>query len=403
MGATDQMLAKYIAELEERQQFMDGIFEAAGGKDLSDEQAELVSEIRDRMKLINEKMKPLEEARRISGDSSERIRQLAAYMQNEPARPGKVEYRSAGEYACDLWRAGLGHDEARDRLKRWQQDPENRAASHQTTADNPGLIPTPILGPVVNFIDASRPLVGALGPRQLPGTGFSRPKVTQHTSVAAQAGEKQELVSQKMTIGKLTVTPSTLGGYVNVSRQDLDWSQPSVMDIVITDLAAQYSILTENTAVQAFYAGGTQGGTIPGTPTGDQVAAQFWAAAAGVYTATKGQGNVVAVASPDVLGSLGPLFQPVNPMNQQGEGFRASTFGQGVAGYVSGIPVIVTTGFAATKRLMLLSSAAAEVYEDRIGSLSVVEPSVLGVQVAYAGYFASLIAESTGIVKVTVT
>jgi hypothetical protein len=43
------------------------------------------------------------------------------------------------------------------------------------------------------------------------------------------------------------------------------------------------------------------------------------------------------------------------------------------------------------------------VYEDRIGSLQVVEPSVLGVQVAYAGYFASLIVEATGIVKVTVT
>jgi hypothetical protein len=112
---------------------------------------------------------------------------------------------------------------------------------------------------------------------------------------------------------------------------------------------------------------------------------------------------VIAVASPDVLGSLGPLFQPVNPTNSQGEGFRASSFGQGVAGSISGIPVIVTSGFGTTKRLMVMSTAAAEVYEDRIGSLSVVEPSVLGVQVAYAGYFAPLAVESTGIIKVTVT
>jgi HK97 family phage major capsid protein len=401
MGATDQMLARYVAEIEERQQFMDGIIEAAGGKDLSDEQAELVRETRNRIARVNEMMQPLEEARRISGDSAERIRQLAVYMQGETDRPQAVEYRSAGEYALDMWQAGLGMEPAKQRLHRWGQ--EHRAASHQTTADNPGLIPTPIVGPVVNFIDAARPLVGALGPRQLPGMSFSRPKVTQHTSVAAQAGEKQELVSQKMTIGKLAVTPTTLGGYVNVSRQDIDWSQPAVMDIVISDLASQYAILTENTAVQAFYTGGTQGGTIPGTPTGDQVSGQFWAAAAAVYTATKGQGTTIAVASPDVLGSLGPLFQPVNPMNQQGEGFRASTFGQGVAGSISGIPVVVTTGFQAAKRLMLMSTAAAEVYEDRIGSLSVVEPSVLGVQVAYAGLFASLIVESTGIVKVAVT
>jgi hypothetical protein len=32
-----------------------------------------------------------------------------------------------------------------------------------------------------------------------------------------------------------------------------------------------------------------------------------------------------------------------------------------------------------------------------------VEPSVLGVQVAYAGYFAPLAVENTGIIKVTVT
>jgi hypothetical protein len=175
------------------------------------------------------------------------------------------------------------------------------------------------------------------------------------------------------------------------------------MDIVISDLAAQYAILTEATAVQAFYGTATAGGTIPATPTGDQVSGQFWAAAASVYTATKGQGTTIAVASPDVLGSLGALFQPVNPMNQQGEGFRASGFGLGIAGYISGVPVIVTSGFGATKRLMVLSTAAAEVYEDRIGSLSVVEPSVLGVQVAYAGYFAALTVEPTGIVKVTVT
>jgi len=264
-------------------------------------------------------------------------------------------------------------------------------------------LPTPIIGPVVNFIDAARPLVSALGPRQLPGTGFSRPKVTQHTAVGVQSAEKAELTSQFMTISKLTVTPQTIGGYVNVSRQSIDWSQPAVMDLVISDLAAQYAIQTEGTAVLSFYGTATQGGTIPATPTGDQVSAQFWAAAASCYTATKGQGTVIAVASPDVLGSLGPLFQPVNPMNQQGEGFRASAFGLGVAGYVSGVPVIVTSGFATTKRLMIMSTAAGEVYEDRIGSLSVVEPSVLGVQVAYAGYFAPLTIESTGIIKVTVT
>src|SRR4029077_12177633 len=163
-------------------------------------------------------------------------------------------------------------------------------------------------------------------------------------------------------------------------------------------------VVTEGVAVQAYYAGGTAGTiTIPATPTADNVAAAFWGAAGQVYTATKGQGRLIAAASPDVLGILGPLFAPVNPVDAQSTGFSAATYGQGAMGSIGGIPVYVTAGFAAAKSLMVLSTAAAEVYEDRIGSLQVVEPSVLGVQVAYAGYFAPLLLDATGIIKVTVT
>jgi HK97 family phage major capsid protein len=400
---TDALLIQYVKEIEERQAFIEGLVADPKGEngDLSDEQVELVTKNRDRIKKVNELMQPLEEVRQIGSDSAERIAAIAHLMsKKEP--PAQVEYRSAGEYAIEMWKAGLGDEDAKERMRRWGVE-HMRAAAHETTAQISGLLPAPIVGPVVNYIDAARPLVNALGPRQLPGTGFSRPKVTQHTAVGVQSAEKAELTSQYMTIQKLTVTPQTIGGYVNVSRQAADWSQPSIMQIVIEDLAAQYAIQTEGTAVQMFYGTATAGGTIDSTPTGDEVAGQFWAAAASVYTATKGQGRVIAVASPDVLGSLGPLFQPVNPTNAQGEGFMASTFGQGVAGSISGIPVIVTSGFGTTKRLMLMSTAAGEVYEDRIGSLSVVEPSVLGVQVAYAGYFAALTIEPTAIVKVTVT
>ena len=53
--------------------------------------------------------------------------------------------------------------------------------------------------------------------------------------------------------------------------------------------------------------------------------------------------------------------------------------------------------------MIVLSTAAVEVYEDRIGSLQVVEPSVLGVQVAYAGYFAPLVLEPPAIIEITKT
>jgi hypothetical protein len=53
------------------------------------------------------------------------------------------------------------------------------------------------------------------------------------------------------------------------------------------------------------------------------------------------------------------------------------------------------------KTLIVLSTAAMETYEDRIGSLQVVEPSVLGVQVAYAGYFATVEIEPYAVAKLT--
>src|SRR5262245_3996046 len=94
---TDQMLARYIAEIEERQQFIENIVEAANGDDLSEEQAELVRETRNRIAQVNELMKPLEEARQIGSVSAERIAALA-HLMSKQEKPREVEYRSAGQY-----------------------------------------------------------------------------------------------------------------------------------------------------------------------------------------------------------------------------------------------------------------------------------------------------------------
>jgi HK97 family phage major capsid protein len=401
MGATDQMIASYMAEIEERKTFIDGVFEAAGGKDLNDEQTALVSDTSKRIETVSKKLEPLIEMRKIAGDSSERVQELAKFMQQQPGPAKQVEYRSAGEYALDYWRAGLGVEESRQRLELF-----NRAAAHQTTTDNPGLLPEQILGPVINFVDDARPLVSVFGPRQLPSGSWSRPRITQHTAVIAQSAEKAELTSQKMTISKVPVTATTYGGYVNVSRQDIDWTMPQVMDIVIQDLASVYAQKTEDVFGDALVAGGTAATaatTIPtGAATAAGVAGAVWAAAGLVYAATKGQGRLVLAVAPDMLGLFGPIFAPVNPTNAQSTGFSAGSFGQGAMGAISGITVVMSAQLAAGTAFVA-STAAAEVYEDRIGSLQVVEPSVLGVQVAYAGYFAPLIIEATGIQKIVKT
>src|SRR5882672_10822610 len=63
MTATDAMLSRFQAELEERRTFMDGLVEAAesAGRDLSAEEMDLYTRARDRMTLVAGQMVPLQE------------------------------------------------------------------------------------------------------------------------------------------------------------------------------------------------------------------------------------------------------------------------------------------------------------------------------------------------------
>jgi len=245
--------------------------------------------------------------------------------------------------------------------------------------------------------------VSALGPRNVPGGRFNRPKVTQHTDTAAQVNEKDELTSRKMLITRLAVTMATIGGYVNVSRQDIDFSSPAIMDIVIQDLAGQYALDTETTTVNALASGAAAGSTLPtGTNTSDQWLAAIWAAAATSWTNMQGVGGLVLALPPGLLGAVGALFPPYNPTNVGGIGFSAGGYGQGQVGTISGITVVMSSAVAANTAL-LINTQAAEIYEQRHGALQVVEPSVWGVQVGYAGYFAPLIVQANGVVKITKT
>jgi HK97 family phage major capsid protein len=399
MRQTDQMLARYAGELEERQTFIDGVVEDAekASRDLNPQEMELVTRARDRISTINGLVGPLAESSRIATESRSRMAELAPLLTNERA-PSAVEYRSAGEYVLDYWRAGLGVEDARNRL-----DTFNRAAAHQTTGDNPGLLPAQMIQPVLNWVDQSRPVVNFLGPRNLPAGSWNRPRISQHTNVAPQAGEKTELVSRKMIIGMVPVTAATYGGYVNVSRQNIDWSQPAIMDLVINDLAGVYAQETEKALCVAIDGATTAGPVMPTGPSSvAEVNKAIWAAVGSVYAATKGAGQVAILVSPDMLGVVGPAFPAVNPSNSISTGFQAADFATGNAGNISGLPVVVSAGFDAGT-MIVMSSAAVEVYEDRIGSLQVVEPSVLGVQVAYAGYFADVIIEPTAIIEITKT
>lgn len=400
--ATDAMIRRLERELEERNSAAQGLIANAedAGRDLNDPEKETLGGLRNRMSEIKAQLEELESTSEMATQVADRAKQIDVALTNaRKVGSSVVEYRSAGEYALDTYKAALGDRTAAEKLEVFA-----RAADHQKTGDNLGVIPDPVIGDVINFIDASRPIVSALGPRPLPSSTWHRPRVTQHTNVDLQgttglaADEKAELVSQKMLITRLTANAVTYGGYVNVSRQNIDFSQPQVLDIVINDLASQYAIQTE-AATAALLATTTTPAETYTAGDATSIASALWGAAATAFSATAGQGRLVLAVAPDVLRDFGPLFAPVNPQNAQSSGFAAGSFGTGAMGAISGITVVMSTGLAAGDAYVV-STPAVEVYEQRIGSLQVTEPSVLGVQVAYAGYFTPLAIELDGVVPI---
>lgn len=408
---TDAMIAKYEAELEERNAFNNGLIGAAqdAGRDLTDNDTELIRTSKSRIDKINSQLDTLRETRSTTMAARERARDLSKEMARlrREVDSGPVEYRSTGAYMVDYIAASNGSRDAMERLNLFQ-----RAAAHQKTSDNLGVIPDPIVGDVINFIDAARPATAFLGPRDLPSATWYRPKVTQSTLVAKQgsagaaADEKTELTSQKMTITRLTGNAITYGGYVNVSRQNIDFASPNMLDVVVQDLAAQYAIQTEaalGTLIQA-QANNVELGTAvaPAVPTAAELVTALWTGMAAVYAATKGVGQIALIVPPSRLGNWGSVFSPINPTNAQSQGFNAGNFSSGIVGNISGIPVICSPGYptVANHYGSLVSSAAVEVYEQRVGALQVIEPSVLGVQVAYAGYFTPLLIETAGVQRI---
>jgi HK97 family phage major capsid protein len=400
-GANDAMLARLQSELEEKRQFQDSLVEAAQNekRDLNSQEMEIYQRTSSRMGELENQIEPLRESARIAAESSRRTAQLQEqFHKARDPRAANIEYRSAGAYLADYYYARMGDDDAANRIEVY-----NRVAAHQTTADNPGLLPESIVSPIVNFVDLARPIVNTLGPTDLGSGAWSYARVTQHTQVAKQAGEKTELASRKMTITKTPLGADTFGGYVNVSKQDINRTSPSILDMIVNDLAGQYAIETEEEAADVLWAGGTAGPILPtGVNTAAQIAGAVYTAAGSVFAATKGQGTTVVAMSPDMLGIIGPVFPPVNPSNGYGIGFSAGNIATGDVGNISGLRSIMSAALD-TGQVVVYSTAAVKAFEYRYGNLQVVEPSVWGVQVGYAGDFDCVVIEAAGVVKITKT
>jgi HK97 family phage major capsid protein len=297
------------------------------------------------------------------------------------------DFPDAGTYAVMLHRAVALHDPA-------AIEAIERATAHQVLAENPGLIPRPVLGPVLNYLDTSRPFIQSIVRRPLPAGTFDRPRVTQHVSVEKQAAEKTLTASQTLKVDKISTTASTYAGHLNISRQDVKWTSPAIMQLVFDDFAAMYAQTTDDDAADQWLASCTQ----PAVPIADASASAIYGA---IYGAAV-QGMAIAPqlvpdtlwVSPDVWGTLGGLTTAMDaPM--------FPTFNPGsTSGNTLGLKLVVDGNFPADT-MVAGPAKACEWYEDVDGLMQVAEPDVLGQLVGYAGFGAFLNLEPRAFTKFT--
>jgi len=309
----------------------------------------------------------------------------------------EVTYQSPGQYLVD-YLTRSENPEAKARFDRYLQ----RAVAHQTTAQNPGLLPVPILGPVFTQQSQRRPAIEATTRRPLPGPGktFQRPMISQNTTAGPQSAEKAELPSRNLTVDPVTVTKSTYGT-INLSWQDRDWTDPAIMDLLVSDMAASYFQATD-AAFCTYFAAAVTATQALGSADGEGLVGAIYAATATIFGATNGMPDTFWVA-PDVWGSIGSLsdttgrqlFPTVNPSNALGTIQPTS-----MSGSVAGMRLVVDKHLPAGTAI-LGDSTYVETYETIGGQVSVIEPSVLGTQMAFYGYIAWLVLNADAFVKVT--
>jgi uncharacterized protein len=315
---------------------------------------------------------------------------LFAAARREAKLPTAVEYIAAAISGGDQWRA--------------MSEALRAAAPDIVTTDTPGILPTPIVQPVYNNFIGRRPVVDAVGVRAMPAGGkvFIRPEVTTHTSIGASIGE-QSPTGGTMVVFNNQVTKQIFGGYVNISEADIDWSDPSILQVVLDDMGRIYANATDNYAADQLASGASVTQNFAAASAADPSYWTSWVATAAQTILSSSNGNLPThmFVSPDWWGTLmslsdtadRPLFPQVGPMNAFGNLGPAQY--QGTA---FGLTVVPDRNFAADT-VLIGDASGYELFEQQKGTMSIESPSTLSRTIALRGYFAALMIDPSKFVK----
>jgi hypothetical protein len=289
------------------------------------------------------------------------------------------------------------------------------AAGDSTTTDTPGLLNVNVLGPVFTDLNYIRPVVSAVGARAMPDGGtsktFIRPTWTTHPSVGSQGSELGGVSATTPVIASNVVTKTTLAGQVTLSVQDIDFTSPAAMQIILQDLAGQYMLQSDAVACAGILAGDTASGSTWTVTANDPTSliAALYDAATDILAATNFLPDHIFV-SPDVWKKLGSQLdvdkRPIFPYT--GAAGLMGVNGMGSANVTMmntfnplGLNLVVDRGFA-DNTMVVARGSAIEFYEQIRGIMSVEVPSTLGRTFSYYGYVSTFIADGDQVKSIAI-
>jgi HK97 family phage major capsid protein len=164
----------------------------------------------------------------------------------EPLTYQKNGLRDSGHsFFRDLILMERGDDEARQRLNRHQQEMRVELRDISSTAGAGGefIPPLWLTDQWIPLLRAKRPVADSVTSFPLPpGTNsINLPKVSGGAATALQASENQNVQETDPTTTSVSAAVQTIAGQVDVSRQLYEFSNPSIDEILMRDLAADYA------------------------------------------------------------------------------------------------------------------------------------------------------------------
>ena len=335
---------------------------------------------------------------------------IPAQPRREFAMPSAAEVLAAYHIGGDTYHKV---SDAFKQAQRRTQSALQAAAGDIVTGDTPGLLNIPVLGPLFQDLNFVRPVVSAFGARAMPSTTsrqFVRPTITTHTSAAVQSNQLDAVSATTMVIAANTVTKSTVAGQVTLSIQDIDFTDPSALQLVLNDLAGEVLIKTDDIAADALVAGKTASGST-WTVTADNPTSlinSLYDAAREIAEDSNFFPTHLCV-SPDVWEKLGSQLdgskRPVLGYTTNGVLGQNALGRVGGLGYnmmdVMGLSLVVDNNFASGTMLVVYAPGF-EIYESGASLQSFENPSTLGRTLSIHQYFATFVAKSSFIQSITI-